>query len=148
MDQLHRALSLYSTTYDNFLFLGDFNISSVDEPLKEPCNSFSLGHLIKTPTCYMSTNPSSIDHIITNMITIFMKSCSVETGISDYHKLIKSICRMTFAKRQSKKLFYRYCKNFDNKFFEEALTENLSETEHSLKSFETTYSLTLANLHL
>ena len=98
MDQLHGALSFYSTTYDNFLLLVDFNISRDNECLKEFCNSFSLGHLTKTPTCYKGTNPSSIDYILTNMISFFMKSCTVETGIFGYHKLIMSICRMTFAK--------------------------------------------------
>ena len=33
--------------------------------------------------------------------------------------------------------------NFDSKLFEEALIKNLSETELSLKSFKTTFSLTL-----
>ena len=77
----------------------------------------------------MVTNPSSIDHIITNMTSLFMKSCTVETaGISDYHKLIMSICRLTFAKDKSKKSFYLCCKNLDSELFEEALIKNLSET--------------------
>ena len=41
LDHLNDALSFYSTTYDNFLLLGDFNISRNDERLKEFCNSFS-----------------------------------------------------------------------------------------------------------
>ena len=84
----------------NFFFLiGGFNISRGDELLKKFCDSFSLGHHIKTPTY-----PSSTDHIITNMASLFMKSCTLETGISDYRKLIMSICRMTFAKGKSKKV--------------------------------------------
>ena len=55
MDQLPGALSFCTTIYDNFLLLGDFNISHDDERLKEFCNSFSLGHLIKKPNCYMVT---------------------------------------------------------------------------------------------
>ena len=51
MNQLHGALSFYSTIYDNFLLLGDFNISRDDKCLKEFCNSFPLGHLIKLPIC-------------------------------------------------------------------------------------------------
>ena len=50
---------------------------------------FSLDHLIKT--CYKGSNPSYIDHIITNLDSLFMKSYTVETGISDHHKLIMSI---------------------------------------------------------
>ena len=74
-----------------------------------------------------------------------MKSCTVETGISNYHKLIMSICRMTFAKGKSKKFFYRCYKNFDSKLSEETQIKNLSEKELFLKSFETTFSLTLEN---
>ena len=72
-----------------------------------------------------------------------MKSCTVETGISDCHKLIMSICRMTFAKCKSAKFFSRCYKNFDSKLFEDNLIKSLSETELSPKSFETTFSLTL-----
>ena len=81
MDQLHGALTFYSTTCNSFLLLSDLNIRRDDECLTEFCNSFSLGHLIKTPTCYMGTNPSSTDHIITNMASLFMKSGTVETVI-------------------------------------------------------------------
>ena len=77
------------------------------------------------------------------MTSLFMKSCTVEMGISDYHKLIMSICRLTFAKGKSKKLFYRCYKNFDSELFEDTLVKSLSETEFSLKSFKSTFSLTL-----
>ena len=60
-------------------------------------------------------------------------------------KLIISICRLAFAKGKSKNFFYRCHKNFDSKLFEETPILNLSESEISLKSFETTFSLTLEN---
>ena len=62
LDHLHSALSFYSTMHDHFLMLDDFNISRDDQRFKEFCNSFSLGHFIQAPTCYMGTNPSSIDY--------------------------------------------------------------------------------------
>ena len=77
------------------------------------------------------------------MTSLFMTSCTKETRISDYHKLIMYIYRLIFAKGKSKKLFYRCYKNFESKLFEETLIKNLPETELSLKSFETTFSLTL-----
>ena len=85
----------------------------------------------------MGTNPSSIDHIITNMTSLFMKSCTAETGISDYHKLIMSIYRMTYAKSKGKKLFCCCFKNFNSKFLKEVLIKHFSQTELS-QSFETT----------
>ena len=36
-----------------------------------------------------------------------------------------SICRMTYAKDKSKKLFYRCYKSFDNKLFEETLIKKI-----------------------
>ena len=80
LDQLHGALSFYGTTYDNFLLLSDFNISRDDERLKEFCNSLSLGHLIKTATCCMGTNPYSIDHIITNVTSFFYETLHYSGG--------------------------------------------------------------------
>ena len=72
-----------------FIALHDFNISRDEGRLKlDSFNSFSLDDLIKTPTCYMATTPSSIDHIIANMTSLFMKSCNVEMGMSDHYKLI------------------------------------------------------------
>ena len=50
---------------------------------------------------------------------------------------------MTFAKGKRKKFFYRCYKNFDNKIFEDTLIKSFPETELSLKSLETTFSLTL-----
>ena len=69
LGQFHGALSFYSTTCDNYLLLGGFSISCDDERSEKFCNSFSLGHLNKTPTCYMGTNPS-INHIITDMTSL------------------------------------------------------------------------------
>ena len=90
----------------------------------------------------MRTSISSIDHVIINITSLFMKSCTIETGICDHHKLLMSISRMTLVKGKSKKFSYCCYKNFDSKHFEEALIKNLSETELSLESFEITFSLT------
>ena len=82
----------------------------------------------------MGTNPSFICDIITDMISFFVKYCTVETGISDYHKLVMSICKPTLAKGKSKKFFHCYYQNFDCELFEQALTDGVS-----LKSFKTTF---------
>ena len=81
----------------------------------------------------MGTNPSFIGDSITNMISFFLKHCTVETGISGYHKLVMSIFKPTFAKGKSKKFFYSYYQNFDSKLFEQTLTDVVS-----LKCFKTT----------
>ena len=52
----------------------------------------------------MSTDASYIDHVITNITSLFMKSWVVETGTSDHQKLM-FIYRTTFAKDKVKKFF-------------------------------------------
>ena len=101
--------------------LGDFNLSTENPNLKNFMCSFDLESLINSPTCYKSTNPSCIDLILTNKKNHFMKSATFETGLSDHHKLITTILRKTISKGNSKKMFYRDYKRFDQKKFETEL---------------------------
>ena len=66
--------------------------------LKDLCNLNQLEHLILKPTCYKSNAPATIDLIITNHETSFMKSDTSEAGLSDHHKMVYSFLRKTFAK--------------------------------------------------
>ena len=50
---------------------------------------------------YLKT-PWTIDLIITNYKTSFMKSETCETGLSDHHKMVRSFLRKTFAKENLK----------------------------------------------
>ena len=87
---------------------------------------FSLKHLIKDATCFKSANPSYIDHIITNASSCFMKSCTLETGILDFHNLIMTVFRGTFAKGKPKKFLYQCYKSYTKDQFETELLEKLS----------------------
>ena len=80
-------------------------------------------------------NPSCIDHILTNIPSHFMKSCALETGISDYHKMIMTIFRVIFAKGKSKTYVYRCYKNFDKQRFEESLSAELGENNLTFDKF-------------
>ena len=92
--------------------------------------SFDLESLINSPTCYKSTNPSCIDLILTNKKNHFMKSATFETGLSDHHKLITTILRKTISKGNSKKMFYRDYKRFDQKKFETELKLKLNSQKN------------------
>ena len=107
--------------YDDFILMGDFNIPLGEKLLKDLCNSFSLKHLITEATCFKGENPSCIDHIITNNPNRYMKSCALETGISDHHKMIMSVSRCTFAKGKHKMFFYRNFHSFNKERFENEL---------------------------
>ena len=61
-----------------------------------------------------------------------MKTLTFEPGVFDHQKLIGTMLRSTFAKGKPKKMFYRCCRNFGNKDFEEELQKQL----FSVKDFE------------
>ena len=137
INELNLALNFFSPIYENFVLLGDFNLSTENPSLKNFMCSFDLESLINSPTCYKSTNPSCIDLILTNKKNHFMKSTTFETGLSDHHKLITTILRKTISKGNSKKMFYRDYKRFDQKKFETELKFKLnSQTNLSYSTFQ------------
>ena len=137
INELNLALNFFSPIYENFVLLGYFNLSTENPNLKNFMCSFDLESLINSPTCYKSTNPSCIDLILTNKKNHFMKSATFETGLSDHHKLITAILRKTISKGNSKKMFYRDYKRFDQKKFETELKFKLnSQTNLTYSTFQ------------
>ena len=84
----HLRALIYSTSYDNFFILGDFNINIEEQHIKGFCDNYSLKSLIRQPTFYKSpSNPSCIDLILTKSAQKFQSTCVLETGPT---KIVKS----------------------------------------------------------
>ena len=77
---LNKTHNFFSTKYENITLIGDFNMQPGNKNLKDFCDLNQLEHLILKPTCYKGKTPSTIDLIITNHKTSFMKSDTCETG--------------------------------------------------------------------
>ena len=61
--------------------------------------SYRLKNLMKDPTCFKNSEiPSCIDPILTNSHYSFRNSYIIETGLSDFHKMIVSVMKTTFQK--------------------------------------------------
>ena len=100
-------------------------------------SSFDLESLTNSQTFYKSTNPTCIDLIRTNKRNHFMKPTAFETGLSGHHKLITTILRKTIGKDNSKKMFYRDYKRFDQNKFETELKLKLnSQTNLGYSTFQ------------
>ena len=113
--------------YENILFFGDINVTSTNQSLINFLETYSLQNLITEPTCFKNPlNPSSIDVILTNRKSCFSKSQTSETGLSDYHKMITTIMKATFEKKEPLKIKYRSYKKFDDNNFRYDLSFNLS----------------------
>ena len=98
-----------------------------DENLKDFCNLYLLKNLIKKPTCFKNLkNPKTIDLILTNRPRKFCNSDTLETGLSDFHKLTVTVLKMFFKKQSPNVISYRNYKNFSNDSFRTNLINEIS----------------------
>ena len=73
-----------------------------------------LHNLIKEPTCFKSIqNQSCIDHIYVTDKRRFINSETVETGLSDWHKMIVTTLNTSIPKKEPRIMQYRNYKNFN-----------------------------------
>ena len=126
LEKLPELIDHFSSTYDNYIILGDFNMEPSDPILKTFMQSRNLLNLIKSNTCF-SGRDSCIDLILTSRKFCFKNSSTFETGLRDHHHLIYSMLQTTFKKEDSKRLIYRDYKNFNNEYFKNDLKNGLSK---------------------
>ena len=63
---ISRGLDFYSSKYDNFIVLRDFNVETLNTTISVFCATYKLKNLIKEPTYFKSLeNPACIDLILT-----------------------------------------------------------------------------------
>ena len=67
--------------------------------------TFDLDCLIKKPNCFQSSNPTCIDHILTNKKDFFKNTEVIEVGISDHHSLIETALESLLLKGNAKTSF-------------------------------------------
>ena len=70
------------------------------------------------PTCFKNPEyPKTIDPILTNRPRSFCNSDTLETGLSDFHKLTVTVLKTFFRKQSPKVMSYQNYKNFSNDLF-------------------------------
>ena len=85
LECLNRVIDEHSKTYDNFIFIGDFNVGIDENSMKNFCDINCLKSLIKEPTCFKNPDkPTCIDLILTNRPNLFQHSSTFETGLSSF----------------------------------------------------------------
>ena len=119
-DSLTNMIDFFSSSYDNFIVMGDFNSQPTDSSMKDFMEANGFINLIKSNTCFKGKS-SCIDLILANTKYSFKHSNSVETGISDHHHLIYTMLKTTFSKAQPKLGHYRKYKTFNFESFKVSL---------------------------
>ena len=150
LSHVSKVVDANMSTYENFILLGDFNAVSTDNALQEFCEMYNLKNLINEPTCYKNAEkPSSIDVFLTNRKRSFQNSMTIETGLSDHHKMIVSVLKTDYKKKDPLIVNYRSYNKFDENLFRQELTNAL----HNLMTENSTYDefkevyMKVLNLH-
>ena len=129
MDSPSKNVALYSSTYENYIVLGDFNAEVDYNAILSFCDAFDLVNLIREPTCYKNPEkPSCIDLILTNKTHSFQKSGVIETGLSDFHRMAVTVTKMTFQKLKPRIINYRDYKFFYNVRHRNDLLQEISNS--------------------
>ena len=116
--------------FDNLILIGDFNSEMEEEKMKDFCETYNLQNLIKEPTCFKSAeNPTSIDVILTNKSNSFINTSTLETGLSDHHKMVTTVLKTHFNKIKSSNVTYRSYKHFDLETFRNELNISLQNCD-------------------
>ena len=115
---VRRSLDSYMSSDDNFLVIGDLNSEISEMTMSEFCETYNLQNLVKGPTCYKRpSKPTCIDLILTNFPKLFQHTQTIETGLSDFHKLTLTVLKTHFPRLKLNIVNYRDCKGFVNDYF-------------------------------
>ena len=79
---------------------------------------------MKGPTCFKNPDNPCIDLFLTNRPRTFQCTTTIETGISNFHKLVVTVLK-TYKKQRPKIIHYRNYKNFENDNFRQDLKKEL-----------------------
>ena len=91
----------------------DFNEGPENTYIKTFCNNFDLASLIKEPTCFKNPeNLSCIDLILSKKPRSFQNFFYIDTGLSDFCKMVLSVMEKSFQKCKPRKIKFRDYRHF------------------------------------
>ena len=119
---LSKLLDFYSS--ERCVVLGDFNAEPHE--ISNFIDSQELYNHVKFQTCFKSAQGTCIDLILSNQKHSLQRTGYLDTGISDYHRLIYTVSKSTFVKNPPKEVVYRCYKNFSEIDYLRELSECLN----------------------
>ena len=122
LNDLILHIDRYVHKYDNLFIMGDFNSDPSEIEIYEFCSPYNLKNLVHDPTYYKNyINPTCIDLMLTHRMTYFQNTRTIETGLSDFHKMRVTVMKTSLKKHPAKVISYRDYKGFSNTLFNEEL---------------------------
>ena len=135
---MNRLIDEHSNSFDNFIFTGDFDVSTNHNSVINFCNLNGLRNLINVRTCYKNfDNPATTDLILNESSKLLSAQYSIRNWSVRLPFLTITEFQASFQKREPKIIKYRDYKNFDNnKSRSEIIKRNFSYTD--LRTFKET----------
>ena len=143
-DILTKGLDKISIHFDNMILIGDLNYDCLDktksETLTDICDIFDFKNLIKDPTCFMKNcSPSLVDVVLTNKSQFCFNPINFGCGISDWHNMIGVLVKGAAPKVEKQKIKYRSYKNFDEKCFNDDISQVPFHVAHVFEDVDDIY---------
>ena len=118
----------YSSKYDNFILLGDPNSEPTESAVKDFCQIYGCKNLIKDNTSFKNPEkPSCIDLTLTNGPKCFQNSVTLETELSDFHKMTLTVMEVFYKKQKPTIITYRRYKHISNEVFMADVQNKISQ---------------------
>ena len=138
------CLDLFCKKYTSFFLAGDFNIEETKTVLSKFPDSHDAKNMVKK-TCFKSINSSTcVDLLISNNGKCFKSATTIDTGLSDFHKIVLVLWKKKIEKAKPKVISYRDYKHFDGNSSRCALIFEMSKiSTHSYSSFKKVFLETL-----
>ena len=97
LPQIKNVIDFYSKSCENTILISNFNVEISDSHMDSFCTIYHPKSLIKEPTCYKNPEkPTCIDLILTNSPRQFQATLTLETGLSDFHKMAVATFKSEF----------------------------------------------------
>ena len=129
----------YSSKYDNVILLGDLNFEPAKSAVRDFCQIYGCKNLIRDNTCFKNPEKHScIDLIITNRPKYFQNSVTLETRLSDFHKMTLTVIKVFYKKQKPTIMTYRSYKHLSNEVFMADVQNRISQltSENSDPEFD------------
>ena len=107
-----------------------------------------MKNIVKQKTCFKNLDrPTCIDLILTKSSRSFQDTCTVETGLTDFHKLVVTVLELYFPKQKPYiKTFWDY-KRFQNDLLRSEFDYKLSKRDVCKLEFEHLLSIFIESLN-
>ena len=132
--------------------MGDLNLEVSENCLNGFCHVNSLKNFNRGATCSKSSNnPLCIDLFLTNQQQCFQKTHAIETGISDFHRMVVTVMNTHYKKQKPKTIQNRNYKHFYEQSFNFKLNNELMKigiNNAELKEFNKFFNMLQENRNI